>query len=146
MKLNDVNNKQYVDYKKIIFFDGVCNLCNGFIDFVIKRDKEKKIFYCSLQSEIAIKFLAENQSIITENNYNTIYFYNEGKLFNKSSAILHVAKNLSLSYKIVGSILLFLPKFIRDSTYTYIANNRYRFFGKKETCRLPSIEERNQFL
>ena len=130
---------------KIIFFDGVCNLCNGFIDFVIKRDSKKIIHYASLQSEVS-KILLKNENINIGENFSTIYFYDAGKFYKQSSAILMIVKNLSLVYKLAASVCLIIPKGIRNTVYNYIAKNRYRFFGKKETCRLPSIEERNQFL
>jgi len=130
---------------KIIFFDGVCNLCNGFIDFVIKRDSKKIIHYASLQSEVS-KILMKNENINIGENFSTIYFYDAGKFYKQSSAILMIVKNLSLGYKLAASVCLIIPKGIRNAVYNYIAKNRYRFFGKKETCRLPSIEERNQFL
>ena len=130
---------------KIIFFDGVCNLCNGFIDFVIKRDSKKIIHYASLQSEVS-KILMKNENINIGENFSTIYFYDAGKFYKQSSAILMIVKNLSLGYKLAASVCLIIPKGIRNAVYNYIAKNRYRFFGKKETCRLPSIEERKQFL
>lgn len=132
--------------KKIIFFDGVCNLCNGFIDFTIKRNKNKDIYYCSLQSQKAKEILAHKNIVIKDNEYSTIYFLNGNSLYNKSSAILQVLKNLSKVYMLIGSICLIFPKFIRDYMYTFIAKNRYLFFGKKESCRLPLPEEINQFL
>lgn len=132
--------------KKIIFFDGVCNLCNGFIDFTIKRNKNKDIYYCSLQSEKAKEILAHKNIIIKDNEYSTIYFLDGNSLYNKSSAILQVLKSLSKVYRLIGSICLIFPKFIRDSIYKFIAKNRYIFFGKKESCRLPLPEEINQFL
>lgn len=131
--------------KKIIFFDGVCNLCNSFIDYVIQRDKEKKIFYCSLQSELAQELLAEH-SISFENGFSTIFYYDQGKLYKRSTAILRIYKELNALHKIGASILLVIPAFLRNVVYDFIAKNRYRFYGKKETCRLPSPEEKDQFL
>jgi predicted DCC family thiol-disulfide oxidoreductase YuxK len=137
--LNDFKNN------KIIFFDGVCNLCNGFIDFVIKRDSKKIIYYAPLQSEIS-KTLLKNENIHLGENFSTIYFYDAGKFYEQSSAILMIVKNLSIGYKLAATLCFIIPKSIRNIVYNYIARNRYRFFGKKETCRLPSQEEWNQFL
>lgn len=131
--------------KKIIFFDGVCNLCNGFIDYVIKRDAKKSIFYASLQSDFAIETL-KHHNIVLNNGYTTIYYYKNGTLYSQSSAILNVFLELSAVHRFIGKICLALPKFIRDGVYNFIAKNRYAFFGKKESCRLPSPEERSQFM
>lgn len=131
--------------KKIIFFDGVCNLCNGFIDYVIKRDSHKKIYYTSLQSDYAIKMLKSHQ-INLDKDYTTIYYYTNGKLYSQSSAILNVFLELSAAHRFFAKVCLILPKFIRDGIYNFIAKNRYAFFGKKESCRLPSSEERSQFI
>lgn len=131
--------------KKIIFFDGVCNLCNGFIDFVIRRDKDKNIYYASLQSEIGVYILKEYNVELTD-NFSTIYFLNNGKLYHRSTAILYVLNNLNFFYRIFSKFSLIFPERFRNFVYDYISRNRYRFFGKKETCRLPSIEERDQFL
>jgi len=136
----DIENHE----KKIIFFDGVCNLCNGFIDFVIRRDLQHTIYYCSLQSDVAKKMLGD-KDITIGNSFSTIYFYDNGIVYNKSSAILRILKQLP-RYRTISSILLVLPAFLRNFFYMIIAKNRYRFFGKKETCRLPSPEERAQFL
>jgi predicted DCC family thiol-disulfide oxidoreductase YuxK len=131
--------------KKIIFFDGVCNLCNGFIDFVIKRDSENLFYYASLQSEIS-KNILKNENIDLAEDFSTIYFYDAGTFYKQSSAILMIVKKLSIGYKLAANISFIIPNFIRNSIYNYIAKNRYIFFGKNETCRLPSEDERKQFL
>ena len=131
--------------KKIIFFDGVCNLCNGFIDYVIKRDAQKKIYYASLQSNFAIEML-KGHNIDLDKGYTTIYYYTNGKLYSQSSAILNVFLELSAVHRLFAKVCLILPKFVRDGIYNFIAKNRYAFFGKKESCRLPSPEERSQFM
>ncbi|MDD7885828.1 thiol-disulfide oxidoreductase DCC family protein [Flavivirga sp. 57AJ16] len=132
--------------KKIIFFDGVCNLCNGFIDYVINRNKNNSIYYAALQSDIAIEKLKEYDNIVLESNYNTIYYYTGNKVYSKSSAVLRIFLELSVFHKVAAKILLLIPKFIRDACYNLVAKNRYRFLGKKETCRLPTENERKQFL
>lgn len=130
--------------KKIIFFDGVCNLCNGFIDYVISRNKKKNIYYSSLQSETAERILRGYN--IDLNSLSTIYYYDGKKLYNKSSAVLRIFRELSTFHKIFSWFCFIIPPFLRDIVYNYIAKNRYKFFGKKETCRLPSPEEKNQFI
>lgn len=135
-----------MENRKIIFFDGVCNLCNSLIDYVINRNKNKSIYYATLQSDIAKSKLKEYNNIILEPDFKTIYYYKNGIVHSKSSAILHIFLELSYLHKISAKILLLIPKFIRDYIYNIIARNRYRFFGKKQTCRLPTKEEKQQFL
>ncbi|MBU2951162.1 DUF393 domain-containing protein [Tamlana agarivorans] len=135
-----------MEKENIIFFDGVCNLCNGFIDYVIKRDKKKSIFYAALQSETAKSKLKKHIELKENTDYTTIYYFTNNKLYSKSSAILNIFLELSTTHAFLARVLFVIPKFIRDAIYTFIAKNRYLFFGKKSTCRLPSLEERNQFL
>lgn len=130
----------------IVFFDGVCNLCNGFIDFLITRDHHKQLYYCSLQTDKAKEILGANAIEISADSLSTIYFYSDGQIMQKSTAILKMLKKLSGGYRIMASVLLVIPRPVRDFMYMRIANNRYLFFGKKSTCRLPSPEERAQFL
>ena len=82
------------DKNNIIFFDGVCNLCNGFVDFMIKRDKNKTFFYCALQSNAAHDILVKHK-ISLSTSFSTIYYFENGKLYEKSKAILYILKHLS---------------------------------------------------
>ncbi len=134
-----MTNKPY----SIIYFDGVCNLCNASVDFVIKRDKNKKFRFASLQSEAGQKILVENN--FNQSDYDSFILEHKGNVYIKSTAALHVAINLGLPLNLMG-IFLIIPSFIRNWVYELIAKNRYQWFGKKETCRLPSAEERALFL
>jgi predicted DCC family thiol-disulfide oxidoreductase YuxK len=127
----------------VIYFDGVCNLCNASVDFVIKRDKNKKFRYASLQSETGQKILAENK--FNKSDYDSFILEHKGNVYIKSTAALQVALNLGFPINLMG-IFLIIPSFIRNWVYELIAKNRYKWFGKKETCRLPSPEERALFL
>lgn len=131
--------------KKIVFFDGVCNLCNGFVDFVIRRDTAKEIYFCSLQSKQA-KELLKSYHIQVSDELSTIYFLKDNKLYHKSDAVLQIFKEFSSGYVFLSGILSLLPSFIRNSIYDLVAKNRYRILGKKESCRMPTMEERKQFL
>lgn len=132
--------------KKIIFFDGVCNLCNNFIDQIIQKDKKKIIYYSSLQADITKELLKPFNIEVTDKTMSTIFFYENGKLYKQSTAVLKVYTNLSTGYSVLAKTLLVIPSFIRNLVYNFIAKNRYRFFGKKETCRLPTQEEKDQFI
>ena len=109
----------------------------------MQNNPKKDIYFASLQSDFAIDFLAKHGFDASE--LSTFYFYEKGKLYNRSDAGLNLAKNLRSPYK-MASILLLVPKKIRDTVYNFIAQNRYRFFGEKESCRMPSEEERSFFL
>jgi len=125
----------------ILFFDGVCGLCNKSVDFLIRIDKKKRILYAPLQGETAKIQLPPNaiQSL------DSIVFQQNGKLYTKSDAALKVLYTLGGSWKLSG-ILFILPKVVRDVFYSFIARYRYVWFGKKETCRIPTKEERDLFL
>jgi len=125
----------------IIFFDGVCNLCNGFVDFLIKRNKQNLFKFASLQGSTAKSYLDES----TLNELKTVVVYYDGKILKKSDAILIIFKKLGPFWCL---LYLFkpIPRFLRDLIYDFIAQNRYRLFGKKDTCRLPTEQEKSYFL
>lgn len=131
--------------KNIVLFDGVCNLCNGFIDFVIKRDKSKSIFYSSLQDSASQQFVKEF-NIELGTNYSTVYYYRKGVLYSESTAILNILKELNPRYRFLAKACLVIPESIRNFGYKIISRNRYILFGRKDTCRMPSPEELNQFI
>jgi len=124
---------------KIILFDGVCNLCNSAINFVIKRDKKNVFKFATLQSEYA-KNLGLDPS-----KMDSIVLIDGGNRYSKSSAALHIAKHLSSGYPLLYAFMV-LPKFLRDWVYDYIAKNRYKWFGKKESCMIPTPELQEKFL
>lgn len=125
----------------IIFFDGFCNLCNNTVDFFILRDQNQFIKYAPLQGETAMKLLGKKYT----EDLHTVIFYQDKKIYIKSEAIIRALIVLGPKYAL-SSILLVIPTFIRDFFYTLIAKNRYRFFGKKDSCRLPTAQERKLFL
>lgn len=127
----------------IVFFDGVCNFCNSTVDLIYSKNKKRNIFYSSLQSEFAKEFLGQHG--INSTDLDTVIFYTAGEFYFRSSAILQIFKHLSGGYKFLSVFLVF-PTFIRDAVYKWFAKNRYKFFGKDETCRIPSAEERKSFL
>ena len=126
----------------VILFDGICNLCNGSIQFIIKRDKEKRFLFASLQSAYGQKFL--QQFNLPADNFNSFILYQDGKIFSKSTGALKMFSQL----KNWGWVKIFriVPKFIRDAVYSLIANNRYKWFGKKNECWLPTPELKERFL
>ncbi len=126
-----------------MFFDGVCNLCNSTVQFIIKHDKNNVFRFSSLQSETGQKFLKEHHFPTSE--FNSIIYYRNGKIYTQSSAALFIAKDLGFPWSL-GFIFMVVPKFIRDAVYSFISKNRYRWFGKKESCWIPTPDLKNRFL
>ena len=130
--------------KQVIIFDGVCNLCNGSVNYVIKRDKNARFKFAPLQSEFG-------QSIIKNFNVDTvktdsILLYEEGKDISvKSTAILKIAKGLGFPYNLMV-IFFILPTFLRNWVYDIIARNRYKWFGRKDSCMIPTPELQSRFI
>lgn len=126
---------------QIIFFDGICNLCNGTVDFIIKRDKKNSFRFASLQSEIAESYLPDPML----SSLSSIVLYADGKLYTESDAAIYIAAQLGGIWSIF-KIFFIVPKFLRDGIYRLISKNRYKWFGKRNTCRLPTAEESLRFL
>ncbi|EZH75521.1 thiol-disulfide oxidoreductase [Aquimarina atlantica] len=126
------------DGKKIILFDGVCNLCNSAVLFTIKRDKNDVFRYAPLQSKIGKRLIAE-RNIDPKKLDSILLIEPDIAYYYKSTAALHIAKQLSGIYPLL-SVFLILPRFFRDWIYDIIAKNRYKWFGKKESCMIPTPE------
>lgn len=127
----------------IIIFDGVCNFCNFWVNFLLDRDKKDKFRFTALQSEKGDELLKKyNLSTI---DFDTFVLIDRDKFYIKSSAVLTVAKNLPRLWKLLY-IFIIIPKLIRDYFNNLIAKNRYKLFGKRDTCRIPTPEERKKFL
>jgi len=130
--------------KKIILFDGVCNLCSSSINYLIDRDKHDLFRFVSLQSDLG-KSLQDYLGIENQ-NLDTIILYipNEG-YYIKSTAALKVMKVFPGAWKFM-QIFTIVPTVIRDVVYNYIAKNRYKWYGKEESCRIPTPELKSKFL
>lgn len=126
----------------IIFFDGVCNLCNASVMFVIKRDKKNYFQFASLQSDFACKNLPSGLTGGTDMPSLVLV---DGKTLTRSSAALTIAKHLSGLWPVLY-FLMIIPPFIRHAVYNFIARNRYRWFGKQEQCMIPSKELKARFI
>jgi predicted DCC family thiol-disulfide oxidoreductase YuxK len=130
--------------QSIILFDGVCNLCNASVDFIIQRDKRAHFKFSSLQAPIASELLRQYPSV-KDSSLDSVLLLHKGKLYDKSAAALRIARHLSGLWPMLY-VFIIVPPFIRDAVYRFIARNRYKWFGKSDTCRLPSPEERERFL
>lgn len=127
----------------VIFFDGVCNLCNSSVQFIIRHDKKKIFRFASLQSSIGQQLLKENK--LVEKYFDSFILFENQTIYTRSTGALKCVKKLSPPWSWLY-IFIIVPRFIRDGIYSWIAKNRYRWFGKKEACWLPSRELRSLFL
>lgn len=128
---------------KIILFDGVCNLCNGSVNFFITRDKKDIFRFAALQSDIGIEL--QKKLNIDYENIESFILIDANKYYRKSTAALKVAGILGFPYNLLYPLLL-IPPFIRNIVYNIIAKYRYKWFGRKEYCRVPTPEEKAKFL
>lgn len=125
----------------IILFDGVCNLCNASVQFIIRNDCRKKFHFASIQSQIAQELLKKfNEEKISD----SVLLIENGKLYQESTAALRIARHLC--WFRLFSIFLVIPGWIRDPVYRFIARNRYQWFGKRESCMLPDDANKSRFL
>lgn len=126
----------------VILFDGVCNLCTGSVQFILKRDKEKKFLFASLQSNYGQELLKKFH--LPTDMFNSFILYQDGKIFSRSTAALTMFQQLK-GWSWV-KIFWIVPKFIRNGVYNLIAKNRYKWFGQKNECWLPTPELKARFL
>ncbi|WP_230499889.1 thiol-disulfide oxidoreductase DCC family protein [Sutcliffiella rhizosphaerae] len=136
-------DEQSAEKHPILLFDGVCNLCNTAVSFIIKRDPNAVFKFTSLQSDEGQKLL-QKHGLSTE-SFDSFYYVHGDEMYSKSTAALKVVRKLDAPWKFLYP-LIFLPKPIRDIIYSFIAKNRYKWFGKKDQCMLPSPDIKKRFL
>lgn len=129
--------------KSLILFDGVCNVCNGFVAFILPRDHRNQFQFGSLQSPTVVEILRDYPN--APHDLSTVILIEDGELFTGSTAALRIARKLgglwSLAYP-----LIILPTFLRDGCYNLIARHRYRLFGKRDACMIPKPEWKAKFV
>ena len=130
-------------YNNIILFDGVCNFCDSSVNFIIDRDKKNIFKFSALQSEKGQEILEYFK--LPKDDFDSFVFIENDKVFKKSSAALKIANKLGGFWKLFYPLII-IPKFIRDFFYSLIANNRYKLFGRKDVCRIPTPELKQKFL
>lgn len=133
----------------IVFYDGVCGLCNALVQFLLKRDRYGRLKFASLQSDFASKVLARHG--IDPKDLDTVhvlvnYELAEERVLNRSDAVLSAGRELGGGWKMIATIAQVIPRALRDSVYRFVARNRYRVFGKYESCMLPDPGQRDRFL
>ena len=128
---------------RLVLFDGVCNFCNFWIQFALKRDKIGKLRFGSLQGETAHQVLPHyniDPTILT-----SVIFIENGIVYRESTAALKVCRHLDGGWKLLYALII-IPAFIRDGIYKWIGKNRYKWFGKQESCMLPTPAQRKRFV
>lgn len=131
---------------QIVFFDGICNFCNASINFIIDHDPEKLFKFIPLQSELAqniLEYFGENRKI--QQDFDSVILLKNNILYKKSSAAIEIAAQLNSWVKYL-KIFRYLPEFLRNPVYDFIAKYRYQIFGKSDKCRIPTPELRDRFL
>ncbi len=135
-------NKNSVN-QKIIFFDGICHLCNGFVDFVIQNETSPaSLAFAPLQGQTAKELLPMSE----REKLDSVIYWEDGKIHRESDAILKILGHLRFPYSWITRLGYFIPDSLRNIVYRWVARNRYLWFGQRETCRLPLPHERNQLL
>ena len=129
--------------KPVILFDGVCNYCNSIVNFVIRHDKHNRLLFAPLQSQTGQELLRTYH--LPVGDFNSFVFISEQKAWLRSSAALQVLRQLPWYWQWTRAFWI-IPQFIRDAVYNLIARNRYRWFGKKETCMIPTPDVKARFL
>jgi predicted DCC family thiol-disulfide oxidoreductase YuxK len=127
----------------IILFDGVCNFCNSSVNYVIRHDQKDRFRFAALQSDTGKKILEQFQEDTTATN--SVILIQDNKLYKRSTAILRIAKRLGGAYLLLYGFII-VPRFLRDAVYNFIARNRYKWFGKKDSCMIPTEEVKRKFM
>lgn len=127
----------------LVLFDGVCNFCNYWVNFAIKRDKHKQLKFTPLQGNTAKQLLPKYH--LEPASLSSVVFIDAGKAYTQSSAAIRICKYLHGGWKLFYALMV-IPKFIRDFLYNVIARNRYKWFGEKQSCMIPSADLKERFL
>lgn len=137
------NIEDIIQSHDIILFDAVCVICNGWAKFLIKYDKKIQFKLVSAQSELGTALLKHYQ--MSTEHYTTMVVIKDGKLYTESTALLKVMQHLGFPFSLMNAGY-FIPRFIRDFLYRLVALNRYKLFGKTDSCLIPSLENKRHFL
>ena len=127
----------------LVLFDGVCNLCNGFVQFVLRRDKAGRVVFASLQSDLGQSVLRALE--LPTEQLGTVLLLDDGRVYDRSDAPLRLARYLGGAWPLATGLRI-VPRFVRDGVYNFIARHRLQWFGQKDQCMLPRPEWRSRFL
>jgi len=129
--------------KPVLLFDGVCNLCNGFVQFIIKRDAKQQFLFAALQSEAGQALL--KRANLSAKDLSTVVLIDGEKAYTQADVSLVIADKLGGAWRLFGFFRIF-PKGLRNIVYDWVAKNRYKWFGQQESCMIPTPELRSRFL
>lgn len=127
----------------IVFFDGVCNLCNGFVNYIIRHDKKDHFRFAPLQSSTAAQLLKPFG--LSPSLQDGVILFENNKLYFRSGAALRIAKRLSGPVKLAFALII-IPPFIRNAVYDFVARKRYGWFGRRESCVIPEENVKDRFI
>lgn len=129
----------------VMLFDGHCNLCNGAVDFILSSEKAPSLKFASLQSDAGRALLEKHGVTLPEGDPDSVLLVEDGVVWERSDAGLRIARHLAFPWSLVGAFG-WVPRAVRDGVYKFIARNRYRWFGRKDTCRIATPAEKARFL
>ncbi|MET0392273.1 MAG: thiol-disulfide oxidoreductase DCC family protein [Chitinophagaceae bacterium] len=127
----------------VILFDGVCNLCNNTVQFILKRDKKKQFLFGSLQGKAGQQLL--RQFNLPTADFNSFVLAEGDRFYTRSTAVLRMLKRLGGGWSLLYGFIV-VPKFIRDGIYNWVARNRYKWYGRRDECMIPTPELKARFL
>ena len=136
-------NRLHKTGNPVVLFDGVCNLCNSAIQFLLRHDKRKVFSFSSLQSNFGKKFITDSR--LSGHFPDSVVLYENGQIYTRSDAIIRIAKILGGFYGL-AVVLQIIPRSFRDTLYNFVASHRYRWFGKRESCMIPDPGLSNRFI
>jgi predicted DCC family thiol-disulfide oxidoreductase YuxK len=128
---------------RVILFDGECNLCNGFVGFVLPRDPAGRFKFASLQSPVGQKLLSGHA--LPTNTLDSVVLVERDRVYSRSTAVLRILRRLNRLWPLLYAFVV-VPRPLRDAVYDFVARNRYRWFGRRESCLMPTPENRKRFL
>jgi len=141
--------REPADPDAVVLFDGVCNVCDASVQFLLRHDATGRLHFASLQSAAGQRLLAEHglsAQIAADERDGTMVLVVEGKAYTRSSAVLKTAHFLGFGWRALSLLGWLVPRFLRDAAYGFFVRHRYRWFGKKEQCMIPTPEQRSRFL
>lgn len=130
----------------VVLFDGVCNLCNATVNFIIDHDPQARFRFAALQSAPGRALLTARNVAVPEGDPDSVLLVEGARVYSHSSAALRIGTKLTGLYRVLAYLGFVSPRFLRDAVYRLIARNRYRWFGREEACRVPTPELRARFL
>ncbi len=141
--IRQLTNSPSHQFAPVILFDGVCNLCNGFVRFVIARDPAARFRFAALQSDSARRLLARLDGL--GGIPDSVVLVDRGRVYTRSSAALRIARGLPFPWSLARALIV-VPRPLRDWVYDRVARHRYRWFGRKDVCMMPTPDSRARFL